>query len=225
VKLVNLKLFKKSFSRNIKNTPQSLIEEIERIRLNLEFSSYENKSKTLVFTSPGHKEGKTTIVTQLAASLAENGSNVLLIDIDLKKPTLHKVFKIKNTMGLTNVLTGQKTIDETINQTNIGRLKVLTAGPIPYSTEKVFKSSTLDNLLKQLSQTFDYILIDSAPALQGNDTRIFASKCDGVIMVVKNGKTENTLAIESKKALEIAKANLLGVVLNAKPRGPLSKFF
>lgn len=222
---MNLKLFKKGFSRNINQAPQSLIEEIERIRLNVEFSSFENKGKTLVFTSPSHKEGKTTIVTHLAASLAENGSNVLLVDTDLKKPMLHKLFKIKNTTGLTNVLTGQKTIAETLNQTNINKLKILTAGPIPYSTEKIFKSTTLDHLLEQLSQTFDYILIDSAPALHGNDTRIFASKCDGVIMVVKNGKTENGLALEAKRALEIAKANLLGVVLNAKPKGLLSKFF
>ncbi|MBM7618285.1 capsular exopolysaccharide synthesis family protein [Bacillus tianshenii] len=222
---MNLNLFKKGFKRNIKQTPQSLIEEIERIRLNVEFSSFENKCKTLIFTSPSYKEGKTTIVTHLAAALAENGQTVLLIDTDIKKPTLHKVFKIKNTMGLTNILTGQKTFEETVNQTNIGRLRVLTAGPIPYSTEKIFKSITLDQLLEGISSSFDYILIDSAPALKGNDTRIFASKCDGVILVVKNGKTENSLALEAKKALEIAKANLLGVILNAKPRGLLNKFF
>ncbi|WP_404445310.1 CpsD/CapB family tyrosine-protein kinase [Sutcliffiella horikoshii] len=222
---MNLKLADKSIFRRNKQTPQSLIEEIERIRLNVEFSSFENKSKVIIFTSPGYKEGKTTIVTHLGAALAENGQNVLLIDTDIKKPTLHKVFKIKNTVGLTNVLTGQKTAEESINQTSIGRMKVLTAGPIPYSTEKVFKSTTLDELLKTLSTSFDYILVDSAPALQGNDTRIFASKCDGVIMVVKDGKTENAKAIEAKKALEIAKANLLGVVLNAKPKGLLSRFF
>jgi capsular exopolysaccharide synthesis family protein len=223
---VNLKLLKKSAPASSNQPPpQSLIEEIERIRLNVEFSSFENKSKTLVFTSPSYKEGKTTIVTQLAMSLAENGNNVLLIDTDIKKPTLHKLFKIKNTAGLTNVLTGQKTVEETINQTNIGRLKVLTAGPIPYNTEKIFKSTILDQLLDQLSIMYDYILIDSSPALEGNDTRIFASKCDGVILVVKNGRTEASLALEAKKALEIAKANILGVVLNAKPKGLFNKKF
>ncbi|WP_230500653.1 CpsD/CapB family tyrosine-protein kinase [Sutcliffiella rhizosphaerae] len=201
------------------------MEEVERIRLNVEFSSYENNSKVLIFTSPGYKEGKTTIVTQLAVALAENGQNVVLIDSDVKNPTLHKEFKIKNTMGLTNVLTGQKTAEETVNQTNIGRLKVLTSGPIPYNIEKIFKSSVLDELLAKLSKTFDYILIDSSPVLEGNDARIFASKCDGVIMVVRNGKTENQLVLEAKKALEIAKANLLGVILNAKPRGILKKKF
>lgn len=221
---MNLKLANRDIFRSNKQTPQ-LIEEIERIRLNLEFSSFENNSKVIIFTSPSYKEGKTTIVTHLGAALAENGQNVLLIDTDIKKPTLHKVFKIKNTVGLTNILTGQKNMEDSINQTNVSRLRVLTAGPKPYSTEKVFKSTTLDELLKKLSKSFDYILVDSAPALSGNDTRIFASKCDGVIMVVKDGKTETTRALEAKKALEIAKANLLGVVLNAKPKGLKSKFF
>src|SRR5690554_7546484 len=106
-------------------------EEFERIRLNIEFSSYENDSKVLLITSPNKKEGKTTIAANIAISLAMNGRKVLLVDGNIKNPMIHQLFKIKNTIGLTNFLIGQKEIFESINQSPLRRLKIMTAGPRP----------------------------------------------------------------------------------------------
>ncbi|MDX5475447.1 MAG: CpsD/CapB family tyrosine-protein kinase [Bacillaceae bacterium] len=198
-------------------------EEYEKLKSNIEFSCFENKCKTIVFTSANEKEGTTTTVTHLATSLAESGYNVLIIDTNIKKPMIHKMFKIKNSFGLSNVLTGQKEFNEVINQTEISRLKVLSTGPVPYSSEKLFRSVTFDSLLKKLSYEFDFILIDTSPVLVGNEAKIISSKCDGVVLVVRCGKTEDFIVLEAKKSLEVAKANLLGVILNKKPLGWMKK--
>ncbi|WP_157811979.1 CpsD/CapB family tyrosine-protein kinase [Alteribacter populi] len=206
------------------NNPSSIIaNEYEKIRINLEFSSFETKSRVLIITSPGFGEGKSTTVANLAVSLAQEGKNVLLIDTDVKDPTIHKMFKMKNAIGLTNFLSGQKKMEEIVNRTEIARLKLITSGPVPHDSEKIFKSRLMETLITEGLKQYDYVLFDSPPVLEGDEAKVVASRCEGVILVIRNGKTEDTLALEAKKSLETSNAKLLGVILNGKPRGFFKK--
>ena len=188
------------------------------IKMNIEFSALENQSRTLVITSPNYKEGKSTTTVNLAISMAQDKKKVLIIDADVRKPNIHLMFKIKNTMGLTNVLSGQVTMEETINQSEFGGLGVLTSGPIPLNPVALFHSQLMEQLLEKAREQYDFVLIDAPPVLEEQDTKIIARQSDGVILVVKNGKTEDLLALEAKNTLELSNAKLLGVILNAKKR-------
>jgi capsular exopolysaccharide synthesis family protein len=207
----------------IKNPNSIVAEEYENIRANIEFSSFENNCRSIMITSPGVGEGKSITTTNLAISLAQNNKKVLIVDANIRKPSIHQIFKIKNSLGLTNILIGQKTLEETLNQTEIGRVSVVTSGPIPNNSEKLFRSALLEQLLEKAKELFDYVLVDAPTILEEKDPKIIAGRCDGVILVIKNGKTEENLALEAKNALEVANAKILGVVLNAKRHNPLLK--
>ncbi len=202
-----------------KNLHSVVAEEYEMIRSNIEFASFENNCRSIMITSPGYGEGKSITTANLAISLAQDSKKVLIIDADIRRPSIHQIFKIKNTVGLTNVLIGQKKLEETLNQTEFGRIGVLTSGPIPTNTEKLLRSVLLEQLLEKAKELYDYVLVDVPPVLEENDTKIIASQCDGVILVVRNGKTEDYLAVEAKNSLEVAHAKILGVVLNSKRQG------
>ncbi|MBP3951527.1 CpsD/CapB family tyrosine-protein kinase [Bacillus suaedae] len=193
-----------------------ITEEYNRIRTNIEFSSIENNCRSIAITSPTRGEGKSTTATNIAYSLAREGKKVLLIDASIKTPMLNMFFRIKNTFGLTNILAGQKLLEEVINQTETNRLHLLTSGPIPLNTEKLFKSMLMDKLMEEAKGKYDFVIIDTPGILEDPDTKILANRSDGVILVVRNRRTEDVLALEAKKALEIANAKFLGVILNGK---------
>ncbi|WP_179298671.1 CpsD/CapB family tyrosine-protein kinase [Evansella halocellulosilytica] len=218
------KALKKNVTSFYQNPESTISEEFKRIKVNIEFAAFENKSKTILITSPNKSEGKTMITAKLAITLSREGKKVLLIDSSIHNPTLHKVFKIKNNEGLTNVIAGQRKLKDTINQTMIDDLKILTVGQISYNIEKLYHSTSMDEVLTEAVKDFDFVLIDSSPVHEGNMTKIIANKCDGVIMVVRSHKTEDILAQEAKKVLEISKSKLIGIILNAKPRS-MFKYF
>ncbi len=203
--------------------PQSIIaEQYSNIRTNIEFSMYEHNAKTIVVTSPTAGEGKSTMITNLAFSLAQEGKKVLIIDSNVRHPSIHHYFKMKNVVGLTNVLVGQKPLSEAITITE-HNIAVITSGPIPANSTQLFASSVMIELLDAVKEQFDVVLLDSAPVLEGMDTKTFAGRCDGVILVVSRGKTENDEAIEAKQILDVAKANVMGIVLNAKTNSFLKR--
>lgn len=209
-------IFKKS-GITTHSFPDSIIsEQFRTIRTNLQFINGVNKNQTILVTSPGHSEGKSTIVANLAISLAQNKERVLLIDTNLKKPTLHSIFNVENTTGLTDVLRGKLNFEETVMHTDIGRLDVLTSGSLPTFTSDLISSMAMFDLLQKASKTYNIVLIDSPPFLELSDTQILASVCDGVILVVKSGKTDTKKAIETKRQLDLAKAKVIGVVINKK---------
>ncbi|TWI58123.1 tyrosine-protein kinase family protein [Halalkalibacter nanhaiisediminis] len=174
--------------------------------------------RTLVLTSPSYKEGKSTTTVNLAISMVQDEKKVLIIDANVRKPTIHHMFKIKNEIGLTNVLSGQATLEETINQSEFAGLDVLTSGPIPLNTEALFYSELIEQFHEKEKDEYDLVLIDAPPVLEEKDTKIIAKQSDGVILVFRNGKTVDLLALEAKNMLELSNANLLGVILNAKNR-------
>ncbi|ENQ3078059.1 CpsD/CapB family tyrosine-protein kinase [Bacillus sp. WLY-B-L8] len=197
--------------------PNSKIaEEYRTIRTNLQFSSINGKDKTIVITSPRFGEGKSTIAANLAVSIAQQGEKVLVIDADLRKPTIHEIFQLENTIGLTSVLGGKKVMEGAVKKTGIGRLHVLTSGPVPLNPAELLGSVVMENLIQKVMDQYDIILIDSPPILEVADTSILADRCDGALLVVNYNRTMNEDAIEAKRLLSFTKGKLVGAILNNK---------
>ncbi|MDP4083165.1 MAG: CpsD/CapB family tyrosine-protein kinase [Bacillota bacterium] len=195
--------------------PDSLISEQYRmIQANIKFSMFDKKSGIFLITSPSVGEGKSTMAANLAISIAQQKEKVLLIDANLRNPILHSLFKISNSCGLTDVLLGKATFDEAIHHTEIGRLDVLTSGPILYNPVELLNSKVMQGLVKTVCQRYDVVLIDSHSVIELTDTKLLANQCDGVIMVIKRGKTTREKAVEAQKELEFSKAKLVGVIFN-----------
>ncbi|MDE5413778.1 CpsD/CapB family tyrosine-protein kinase [Alkalihalobacterium chitinilyticum] len=210
---------KKNKKRNLitYTNPESIItEEFRAIRTNIQFTSEEQNCKAILMTSPSTEEGKSTTVANLAVSLAQQKDKVLIIDANLRSPRIHSIFKLNNSIGLSSVLTNRKKFEEAIKETNIGKLEVLSSGPIPENPAELLGSNSFSNLLDLASQMFDFILIDSPAVLEYSDTKILANQCKNVILVVRHGKSNIEKAIEAKKVLKIAKAELVGAIINEK---------
>lgn len=167
-------------------------------------------------TSSGPSEGKSTTVANLAVVFAQQGKKVLLIDADLRKPTVHYTFRLEHHVGLTNVLTKQIELEGAVNRTDIENLFVLTSGPIPPNPAELVGSHAMEDLLVSVYEQFDLVLFDTPPVLAVTDAQILANQCDGTILVVHSGKTDTEAAIKAKELLLAAKGKLLGVILNQK---------
>lgn len=212
-----VKLLKRSRKRNLitYTFPESTIaEEFRTIRTNIHFVTDEQKHSILLVTSPKSGEGKSTTAANLAVSMAQKEEKVLLIDANLRRPAAHLIFKVPNSVGLADVLTGSATFEEAIIQTEIGKLEVLTSGTATNNPAELLASYPMKELLQRAAKEYDVVLIDSSPVLELTDTKLIASQCDGVLLVIHQGKTQIEDAAEAKKVLEFAKANVSGVILN-----------
>ncbi|MCI2253116.1 CpsD/CapB family tyrosine-protein kinase [Domibacillus sp. PGB-M46] len=200
----------------ITNTdPKSPISEQYRtIRTNILFSSVDETLRTMLVTSTSPGEGKSTTVANLAVVFANQGKKVLIIDADMRKPTMHYTFGLQNTVGLTNVLTNQATLQEACVQTNVENLSALPSGPIPPNPAELLGSFAMKEFLAKAQENFDYIFFDTPPVLAVTDAQVLANQCDGTVLVINSGKTEVEGAQKAKDLLQSAKAKLLGVVLN-----------
>ncbi|MBY0006625.1 CpsD/CapB family tyrosine-protein kinase [Priestia aryabhattai] len=197
------------------NSPKDPVaEQYRTIRTNIQFSNVDQDIKTIVVTSSGAEEGKSTTTSNLATVYAQQGLNVLLIDADLRKPTGHYTFRLENHIGLTNVLTRQSTLAQAVQESEIPHLSVLTSGPIPPNPSELLASAQMAELLKEMKEQFDMIIFDTPPILAVADAQILANQVDGTILVVSSGKTEKDAALKSKELLSNAQGKLLGVVLN-----------
>lgn len=199
--------------------PKSPISEAYRtLRTNIDFSSVDEVLKVIMLTSANPGEGKSTTATNLAVTYAQADRKVLLIDSDLRKPTMHHTFSVTNRWGLTNILTGQAQPSELILKSDIPNLDLLTSGPIPPNPSEILASKRMSSLLKELRDNYDMVIIDSPPALVVTDAQIIATKCDGVILVVSAGTTKRAAVAKMKSSLEHVKARIIGSVLNNMDR-------
>jgi protein-tyrosine kinase len=198
------------------NHPQSPIsDQFRTIRSHIEFTTAEHpKVRSLLITSPGYGEGKSTTAINLAISLAQRGDKVLLIEANYRKPSVHNVFNVKALPGMTNVLAGQVLLREAVHRTEIGRLEFLTSGPALYNSAEMIGSQNMRELIETASKHYDCIVFDAPPILETSDTTLLASLCDGVILVLRSGKTKSDAAVEAKKLMDLAKVNVLGVIMN-----------
>ncbi|MGW6384434.1 CpsD/CapB family tyrosine-protein kinase [Peribacillus butanolivorans] len=196
------------------NPKSPITEQYRLIRTNIQFSSVDKEIKTIVVTSAEPNDGKSTTAANLAIVLAQEEKKVLLVDADLRKPSVHYAFNLSNIHGLTSVLTKKTDLRNTISNSNVSNLDILTSGPIPPNPSELLNSKAIETAITELKGTYDYIIFDTPPVLIVPDSQIVANKCDGVIMVVASGKTNKQGAVKAKELLEKANTALLGVVLN-----------
>ncbi len=195
--------------------PKSPVSEAYRVlRTNIQYASIDNPLKTIVITSSGPMEGKTTTVTNLAVTFAQMGSRVLLIDADLRKPKVHKVFMLSNDTGLTNLLTSHEPNSKFIRSTAIPNLDILTSGTIPPNPSELLNSNTMKQFLQKLREEYDIILLDAPPVGSVTDAAIISTYVDGTILVARSAKVEREALKRSRELLDKVNANIIGVVLN-----------
>jgi capsular exopolysaccharide synthesis family protein len=195
--------------------PKSPISEMYKtIRTNINFSSIDQELRSLMVTSTGPGEGKSTTSANLAVVFAQEGKKVLFVDADMRKPTAHYTFNLNNTYGLTSVLTNQRPLVEAVHASDIKNLDLLTCGPIPPNPAELLSSHSMKRFLAAVYQEYDMVLFDTPPVLAVTDAQVLANQCDGTILVVSSGSTETDKATKAKELLESAKAKLFGVVLN-----------
>ncbi|WP_230494893.1 CpsD/CapB family tyrosine-protein kinase [Pseudoneobacillus rhizosphaerae] len=220
--MFNFKKKTKKIGSNKRNlithfSPRAAISEQYRtIRTNIQFSSVDESIRTILVTSSGPEEGKSTTVANLAVVFAQQGKKVLLIDADLRKPTVHYTFQLDNTTGLTNVLTKQTQLEKAAVTTLVDNLSVLSSGPIPPNPAELLGSKAMEDMLVTALEQYDIVIFDTPPVLAVTDAQILANRCDGTILVVGSGKTQIEPAVKSKELLLSSKGKLLGVVLNRK---------
>ncbi|MFF2755772.1 CpsD/CapB family tyrosine-protein kinase [Psychrobacillus sp. NPDC058041] len=196
-------------------SPRSIIsEQFRTVRTNINFSLPNKDLRTLLFTSSSIGEGKSTSAANVAITFAQEGKKVLLVDADLRKPTMHYTFEKSNSPGITNLLTGHWNINEVIKESGIIGLHLITCGPIPSNPAELLGSSSMDNFIKEIREIYDMIIFDSPPALSVSDAQILSNKCDGTILVISSGLTEKKSIVKAKEILEASKANIIGTILN-----------
>jgi capsular exopolysaccharide synthesis family protein len=195
--------------------PKSIIsEQFRTIRTNINFSMPDKELQTLLFTSAVPGEGKSTTASNVAIVFAQEGKKVLLVDSDMRKPTMHYTFRTMNISGLSNLLTRKMTLQEVVKQTDIEGLNLLTCGPLPPNPAELLSSKTMESLMEEMTTQFDIIIFDAPPLLSVADAQILSNKCDGTIFVVNSGTTQKDNAVKAKEALQTSKANIIGTVLN-----------
>ncbi|WP_438824958.1 CpsD/CapB family tyrosine-protein kinase [Bacillus sp. JJ722] len=196
-------------------SPKSPITEQYRlIRTNIHLSSRNDEIKSIVVTSAAPSEGKSTTVANLAIVLAQQGEQVLLVDADLRKPSLHYAFAVHNLYGLTTVLNKERNLYEAISKTDIPNLNILTSGPVPQNPSELLNSKFMETIIEEIKDIYEYVVFDTPPVLEVTDSQILANKVDGIVMVVNSGKTSPQKAIKAKELLEKTQGKLLGVVVN-----------
>lgn len=197
------------------NDPKSPISEAYRnIRTNIEFSSIDSDLKAIVFTSSQPNEGKTTVISNLAVTFANLDKKVLIIDCDLRNPSIYKKFRISNMVGVTDVLLGRKDFNSCVQITNVNNLDILAGGEIPFNPSEILSSKKMKQFISEMKSIYDYVFIDAPPIGIVTDAGIISTYSDGVVMVVGSNEATIDLARLSIDRLNKVNANILGVVLN-----------
>lgn len=201
-----------------RTNPHSIAaEQYRTIRTNINFSTLDIDSKVILFTSAAKEEGKSTTAANMAIVFAETGKKVLLIDADMRRPTLYRTFQLGNNTGLSNLLLRKGSLKQSVKVSGIANLDLLMSGQIPPNPAELLESDALDELMAEMRESYDYILFDSPPILSVTDSKILANRCDGTVLVVNTGKSEKISVEKARDSLATAKALILGVVLNNYP--------
>ena len=195
--------------------PKSMLSEAYRsIRTSILLSSSEKPPKKITITSPNPAEGKTTTVINTAIALSQTGAQVLIIDADMRKPRVHKIFNHENGMGLSNFLSGHGDLESIVKKSEVPNLFYIPSGPVPPNPSELLGSNLFKNMLESLEARFDHILLDSPPVLGFADSIILSSSVNGVILTVLGGKTPRETLQRAKEALQQTHTKILGVVIN-----------
>jgi capsular exopolysaccharide synthesis family protein len=196
--------------------PRSPVSEAYRtLRTNLDFSSLDKPIKTMLVTSAGPEEGKSTVLANLAVTTAQTGRKVILVDCDLRRPTLHYIFNLKNDVGLTTMVVDDAAMEPPpLQETGVEGLQLVSSGPLPPNPSELLGSRRMEDIIADLLERADVVLFDAPPVVAVTDAAVLATKVDGVLLVVNAGGTKRDYARTAKARLEKVNANLLGAVLN-----------
>jgi capsular exopolysaccharide synthesis family protein len=184
------------------------------LRTNILFSRKDEKLNTIAVVSAGAGEGKSTTVLNLASVFAQSKQRTLIVDSDLRRPTLHKMLGISNNLGLTNYLMKQNTLEEVIQTTDVPTLDFLASGKLPSSSLGILSSSQMKDLVNELKKRYDFIFFDSPPIMGVSDASILASEMDMTLQVIQYRRYPQPMNIRAKQLIEKVGGNLVGIVLN-----------
>lgn len=198
----------------VDNSKSIISEQFRTIRTNIHFSTADKELRSILLTSSSPSEGKSTSASNIAVVFAQEGRKVLLIDADMRKPTMHHTFQVNNGTGLSSVLTRQAEVADVIHEVGIENLHVMPCGPIPPNPAELIGSQSMKALIEQLKLDFDLLIFDAPPLLSVADAQILSNECDGTILVVNTGSTEKDSAVKAKETLQSANARILGVLMN-----------
>jgi len=188
------------------------------LRTKLQYAMSREAARTILVTSAQMNEGKSMTVANLGMAFALADKETLIIDADLRNPTMHHIFQKSNRLGLTHILENGCQPYEVIRDTDIPRLSLITSGESPSNPTELLASKAANTMLAELKDRYDVIIIDSPPFLAMADAQILSGLCDGTVLVVKSGKVKRKAIQKVKAGLEYAGARLLGAILNDMKR-------
>jgi capsular exopolysaccharide synthesis family protein len=199
------------------HSPQQ--EAFRRLRTNILTLDHDAPLRALLVTSAGPGEGKSTIAANLALAIAQSGRNVIVVDGDLRRPTLHRVFDLSNEIGLSSILKGEATLDKALQGSKTTGVQVLTSGPLPHNPAELIDSPGMAALIEQLERRCDMILLDAPSILAVTDAAVLALATDGVVLVVGRTQARREAVQAACRHLADVKARLIGVVVNRAEKG------
>jgi len=218
----SLKLFNKRKKRQL--TARKLVttinpnfivsEQYRTIRTNINFSTPDKSLQTILFTSSETGEGKSTSASNVAVVFAQEGKKVLVVDADMRRPTMHYTFQVNSAKGLSNLLVKHYLLKDVVKKTEVEGLHLITCGHLPSNPAELLSSQSMDELIKEMKESYDIIIFDAPPVLSVADAQILSNKCDGTIIVINSGSTEKESVIKANEALKKSKANIIGTILN-----------
>ena len=195
--------------------PRSVIAEAYRtIRTSIFFGVTKGGARTILVTSPTSGDGKTTLVSNLAITMAQAGQRTLIIDADLRKPKQHKIFDIDNEIGIANVLVGTTRLEEAIRSSPVKGLDILSCGAQVLNPSEILNSKAFEQVLENLMKCYDRIIIDSPPVVPVADSQIIAARCDIVLLVIRVDRSTRKIVQRAHNNIVSVGGNLLGVVVN-----------
>ena len=198
----------------MEKAPKSIDAEAYRsLRSNIEYSSFDDEYRAIVVTSSVPGEGKSTTSGNLALSLAQSGNKVLLVDCDMRKPSIHKKFKISNISGTAELLLRKESFEDVANCYN-ENLTIITAGKIPPNPSEMLSSRAMTAFIKEMKKEFKYIILDTPPLQAVTDAQVLSTKADGVLLVVRAGSTKREMVLNSVDLIKKVHGKIIGTVLN-----------
>ncbi|WP_085990879.1 CpsD/CapB family tyrosine-protein kinase [Oceanobacillus senegalensis] len=202
-----------------KLSPKSTVaEQYRTVRTNLQFAAVDETLQAVLVTSASPEEGKSMTAANLAIVYAQQGKKVLLVDADMRKPTMHYTFQLENLQGLSNVLVGDTMVAQAIQASGEENLDVITCGPVPPNPSELLASKRMQELMNDLRQSYDVIIVDSPPVLAVTDAQILSNVCDGTVLVVRSKQTEIEAGQKAIEALRSVNARVLGTILNGRDK-------
>ncbi|WP_145083728.1 CpsD/CapB family tyrosine-protein kinase [Sedimentibacter saalensis] len=199
-------------------------ESYRKLAVNIEYANIDGNIKTIMITSSMANEGKSTTISNLACVMTELNKRVILMDLDLRKPSVHKYFNLSNNSGLTDLLLNKNNYKNYIHNIQPG-LDVMTSGRVPSNTTEIIISKAIKELLKDLSENYDYILLDTPPIMLVSDPVNIAIYADAVILAIAYAETDKETIKKTIDVLKQVNANIIGTVLNKVPQNKKNKYY